>query len=130
VGLTALSNITWHAGKTIAQVQPFLPYRSMYPPEKLRAGYLAVSMACTPKGCCTRRLDVGDVIPALHLKNLTGKVFTSIKALLENLEVVENELIPVEQLDGPFKAMAKKFYASSARLRRSPARSPAGWTRR
>jgi DNA helicase II / ATP-dependent DNA helicase PcrA len=48
--------------------------------------------------------------PALHLKNLTGKVFTSIKAFLENLEVVENELIPLEQLDDPFKGMAGKFY--------------------
>ena len=48
--------------------------------------------------------------PALHLKNLTGKVFTSIKAFLENLEVVENELIPLEQLDDPFKGMAEKFY--------------------
>jgi DNA helicase II / ATP-dependent DNA helicase PcrA len=48
--------------------------------------------------------------PALHLKNLTGKVFTSIKAFLENLEVVENELIPVQHLDDPFKGMAEKFY--------------------
>lgn len=48
--------------------------------------------------------------PALHLKNLTGKVFTSIKAFLENLEVVENELIPLEQLDDPFRGMAEKFY--------------------
>ena len=48
--------------------------------------------------------------PALHLKNLTGKVFTSIKAFLENLEVVENELISLEQLDDPFKGMAEKFY--------------------
>jgi DNA helicase II / ATP-dependent DNA helicase PcrA len=29
--------------------------------------------------------------PALHVRDLTGKVFTSIKAFLENLEVVENE---------------------------------------
>ena len=48
--------------------------------------------------------------PALHLKNLTGKVFTSIKAFLENLEVVENELIPLQDLDDPFKGMAEKFY--------------------
>ncbi len=48
--------------------------------------------------------------PALHLRDLTGKVFTSIKAFLENLEVVENELIPLQQLDDPFKAMAGKFY--------------------
>jgi DNA helicase II / ATP-dependent DNA helicase PcrA len=48
--------------------------------------------------------------PALHLRDLTGKVFSSIKAFLENLEVVENELIPLEQLDDPFKGMAEKFY--------------------
>ena len=48
--------------------------------------------------------------PALRLKDLTGRLFTSIKAFLANLEVVENELIPLEQLDDPFKAMAGKFY--------------------
>ena len=48
--------------------------------------------------------------PALHLRNLTGKVFTSIKAFRENLEVVENELIPLQQLDNPFKGMAERFY--------------------
>jgi hypothetical protein len=48
--------------------------------------------------------------PALHLRDLTGKVFSSIKAFLENLEVVENELIPLERLDDPFKGMAEKFY--------------------
>jgi DNA helicase II / ATP-dependent DNA helicase PcrA len=48
--------------------------------------------------------------PALHLRDLTGKVFTSIKAFPENLEVVDNELTPLQQLDDPFKAMAQKFY--------------------
>jgi DNA helicase II / ATP-dependent DNA helicase PcrA len=48
--------------------------------------------------------------PALHLHDLTGKVFTSIKTFMENLEVVENELIPLQQLDDPFKKMAQKFY--------------------
>ena len=48
--------------------------------------------------------------PALRLKDLTGKLFTSIKAFLGNLEVVENELIPLAELDEPFKAMAEKFY--------------------
>jgi hypothetical protein len=47
--------------------------------------------------------------PALQLRDLTGKVFTSIKAFLENLEVVENELIPLAEPDDPFKAMAEKF---------------------
>jgi hypothetical protein len=40
-------------------------------------------------------------------------VFTSIKAFLENLEVVENEPIPLQQLDDPFKKMAQKFYGYS-----------------
>jgi DNA helicase-2/ATP-dependent DNA helicase PcrA len=48
--------------------------------------------------------------PALHLRDLTGKVFTSIKAFLENPEVVENELMPLPELDDPFKAKAEKFY--------------------
>jgi DNA helicase II / ATP-dependent DNA helicase PcrA len=48
--------------------------------------------------------------PALRLKDLTGRLFDSIKAFLANLEVVENELIPLEQLDEPFKGMAEKFY--------------------
>jgi DNA helicase II / ATP-dependent DNA helicase PcrA len=37
-------------------------------------------------------------------------VFSSIKAFLENLEVVETELIPLQHLDDPFKGMAEKFY--------------------
>jgi DNA helicase II / ATP-dependent DNA helicase PcrA len=47
--------------------------------------------------------------PARHLRDLSGRVFTSIKAFLENLEVVENELISLSELDDPFKAMAGKF---------------------
>ena len=43
--------------------------------------------------------------PRLHLKDLTGKLFTSIGAFLANLEVVENELIPVTELDEPFRGM-------------------------
>jgi DNA helicase II / ATP-dependent DNA helicase PcrA len=48
--------------------------------------------------------------PALSLKDLKGTLFNSIRAFRENLEVVENELIPLQQLDDPFKAMAGKFY--------------------
>jgi DNA helicase II / ATP-dependent DNA helicase PcrA len=47
---------------------------------------------------------------ALSLKDLKGGLFNSINAFRENLEVVENELIPLQQLDDPFKAMAGKFY--------------------
>ena len=48
--------------------------------------------------------------PALGLKNLTGKLFASIRAFLANLEVVENELIPLTDLDEPLRGMAEKFY--------------------
>ena len=47
---------------------------------------------------------------ALDLKNLTGKLFASIRAFLTNLEVVENELIPLTDLDEPFRVVAEKFY--------------------
>ncbi len=48
--------------------------------------------------------------PALGLKNLTGRLFASIRAFLANLEVVENELIPLTGLDEPLRGMAEKFY--------------------
>jgi DNA helicase II / ATP-dependent DNA helicase PcrA len=48
--------------------------------------------------------------PRLRLKDLTGQLFRSIKAFLSNLEVVENELIPLEKLDGPFQEIAGHFY--------------------
>jgi DNA helicase II / ATP-dependent DNA helicase PcrA len=48
--------------------------------------------------------------PALGLKSLTGKLFASIRAFLTNLEVVENELIPLIDLDEPLRGMAEKFY--------------------
>lgn len=44
------------------------------------------------------------------MKNLTGKLFASIRAFLTNLEVVENGLIPLSDLDEPFRGMAEKFY--------------------
>jgi DNA helicase II / ATP-dependent DNA helicase PcrA len=48
--------------------------------------------------------------PRLQLKDLTGKLFDSIRAFLANLEVVENELIPLSELEEPFKRMAESFY--------------------
>ena len=48
--------------------------------------------------------------PRLHLKDLTGRLFSSIGAFLANLEVVENELIPIPQLDEPFRGMVSSFY--------------------
>ncbi len=49
--------------------------------------------------------------PRLHLKDLTGQLFRSIKAFLANLEVVENELIPLESLaEGTFREMIGQFY--------------------
>jgi hypothetical protein len=47
---------------------------------------------------------------ALGLKHLTGRVFSSAEALLQNLEVAENELIPLQLLAVPFNEMAEKFY--------------------
>ena len=47
---------------------------------------------------------------ALDLRNLTGTAVRVDQGFLENLDVVENELISLEQLDDPFKAMAVKFY--------------------
>ncbi len=48
--------------------------------------------------------------PALGLKSLTGRLFTSIGAFLTNLEVVENELIPLSDLNKPFRGIAENFY--------------------
>ena len=48
--------------------------------------------------------------PRLHLKDLTGRLFSSIGAFLANLEVVENELIPVTDLDEPFAGIVGSFY--------------------
>ena len=48
--------------------------------------------------------------PTLGLKNLAGKLFASIRAFLTNLKLVENKLIPLSDLDEPFRGMAEKFY--------------------
>ena len=46
----------------------------------------------------------------LELQSLTGKQFASIKTFLANLDVVENELLEVERLAGPFGVMVSNFY--------------------
>ncbi|MGH3278326.1 MAG: ATP-dependent helicase [Trebonia sp.] len=48
--------------------------------------------------------------PRLQLKELTGRQFDSIAAFLKNLDVVENELIPLDELEGPFATKAREFY--------------------
>ena len=48
--------------------------------------------------------------PRLRLKDLTGRLFDSIRAFLANLEVVENELLPITAVDEPFRGMAEGFY--------------------
>lgn len=63
--------------------------------------------------------------PALHLRDLTSKVFSSIKVFLENLEVLENGLNPLQQLDDPFKAMAGSSTSCSSAL--SPG-APRSWS--
>jgi DNA helicase-2/ATP-dependent DNA helicase PcrA len=53
----------------------------------------------------------------IGLKDLTGKHFTSIRVFLSNLEVVENELIPVDRLADPFREMAERFYSALEQYR-------------
>jgi ATP-dependent DNA helicase UvrD/PcrA len=55
--------------------------------------------------------------PRLRLKDLTGKLFNSIGVFLSNLEVVENELLPVTSLTSPFREMAERFYAALEQYR-------------
>ena len=45
----------------------------------------------------------------IGLKNLTGSLYTSIKAFIANFDVVQNELIPTDVLDEPFKSILKAF---------------------
>ncbi len=47
----------------------------------------------------------------IGLKSLEGKLFDSIKAFVRNLNVVENELLPLDRLDEPFRGMVERFYA-------------------
>jgi DNA helicase-2/ATP-dependent DNA helicase PcrA len=49
--------------------------------------------------------------PALRLKELAGgRMFASIRAFLANLEVVGNELLPLDRLAEPFRGKAGHFY--------------------
>jgi DNA helicase-2/ATP-dependent DNA helicase PcrA len=47
----------------------------------------------------------------LDLRSLTGKQFASIKTFLANLDVVENELLEVERMAGPFGIMVSNLMA-------------------
>ena len=53
----------------------------------------------------------------MGLKDLTGKLFTSIKVFLSNLEVLENELLPLTSLADPFREMAEGFYSTLEQYR-------------
>ena len=53
----------------------------------------------------------------MRLKDLTGKLFTSIGVFLSNLEVVENELLPLTSLTDPFREMAERFYSTLEQYR-------------
>jgi len=55
--------------------------------------------------------------PRIGLKELTGKLFASIGVFLSNLEVVENELIPVGELADPFREMTERFYSALEQYR-------------
>jgi DNA helicase-2/ATP-dependent DNA helicase PcrA len=46
----------------------------------------------------------------LGLRSLTGRQFASISTFLSNLDVVENELVPVDALEDPFREIVVKFY--------------------
>jgi DNA helicase-2/ATP-dependent DNA helicase PcrA len=46
---------------------------------------------------------------SMRLKDLDGKLFSSIRTFLVNLEVVENELIPVRHLKEPFRSICRDY---------------------
>lgn len=45
----------------------------------------------------------------IGLKDLRGSLFKSIKAFIANFDLVQNELIPLDSLDGHFKSVLKAF---------------------
>ena len=49
----------------------------------------------------------------LEIKSLDSKqrLFASVRAFLENIDVVENELLDVDDLDEPFRGVTERFYA-------------------
>lgn len=53
----------------------------------------------------------------LEIKDLTGKLFSSISMFLANLAVVENELIPTTALTDPFRKIAERFYETTEQYR-------------
>lgn len=46
----------------------------------------------------------------IKLKEIEGKLFASIQAFTRNIDVVENELIPLDRLDSPFREVAEGFF--------------------
>lgn len=47
----------------------------------------------------------------IGLKKLTGSLFESIRVFITNFDVVQNELIPLESLNDPFKSVLEAFLA-------------------
>jgi DNA helicase-2/ATP-dependent DNA helicase PcrA len=48
----------------------------------------------------------------LQLKTLNGKLFSAVPEFIRNIEVVGNELIPLQRLAPPFSDMVERFYAA------------------
>lgn len=53
----------------------------------------------------------------LCLKELTGKLFSSIQLFLSNLGVVENELLSTTSLEDPFREIVERFYGTLEQYR-------------
>ncbi len=53
----------------------------------------------------------------LQIKDISGTLFKSIRAFLENLDVVENELIVPSQLQDPFRSVLERYYAALEKYR-------------
>lgn len=53
----------------------------------------------------------------IGIHELEGKLFESIKAFTKNMDVVENELIPLKRLQEPMKSIAARFYAELEQYR-------------
>lgn len=45
----------------------------------------------------------------IGLRDLTGKLYSSIKVFISNFDVVQNELIPLDSLEEPFKSILSAF---------------------
>ncbi len=48
----------------------------------------------------------------LELKSLNSRLFQAIREFRENINVVENELLAVDQLDGEFGGVARRYYGA------------------